>query len=146
MPPRATDRWVFTASPASTNRSPTTLTDVMGDAACVHAGTPIAAIRRLFADHRVGGVVAVDDLGRPIGFVTPRDLVDEVAPTEPPARAQDVMMPVTFTLPEHAPWSLAARLMTTEGISHLIVVDRARRVVGTVSALQLVRAWLDEHD
>jgi CBS domain-containing protein len=57
----------------------------------------------------------------------------------------DVMMPVAFTLNETAPLSRAAALMSYEGVHRLPVVDSENRVVGILSASDVVR-WIGASD
>lgn len=132
-----------------------TVAAVMSAAVCVRDTTTVDAVRVLFSDHRVTAVAVVDPDGSPIGFLTPRDLVtgciDDLDECERvsddaglryeamPRPVRDVMMPFAFTIDERTPLDTAAKLMACEGISHVAVIDRARRVVGLVSALDVVR-------
>jgi CBS-domain-containing membrane protein len=131
-----------------------TVAAVMSAALCIHDDTPIDSVRWLFDDQGVSAVAVVDPAERAIGFITPRDLMVE-DPTEEwaargsvppgfhvepvPRFARDVMMPFAFSVAPSTPIISAARLMVFEGISHLAVLDRANRVVGLVSALDVVK-------
>jgi IMP dehydrogenase len=90
--------------------------------------SPIDSARLIFADDRVHVLPVVDADGKPIGFVTPRDVLDEA-----PA-IRDVMTPFALDVPAETPLILAARLMVFGGFSHLPVVDREGCVVGILSA------------
>lgn len=57
----------------------------------------------------------------------------------------EIMMPIAFTLPETAPVSRAAALMALEGVHRIPVVSGEGRVVGIVSALD-VMGWIARED
>lgn len=111
---------------------------------CVRAdlGTD-SLISMLFAlDLR--SVPVVDDEGRPLGVVSRSDLLrhrrDALAGV-----VADVMMCMTFSLPESATLSRAAAVMAYEGVHQIPVVASDGRIVGLISALDVVR-WLAQHD
>lgn len=125
---------------------------VMTAPLCVYEGVLLDDARRMLADNRFSAATVVDPAGIAIGFVTPRDLMRDGPPGSGGAGAgaaprvsrveravRDVMMPFAFTVRLGTSIATAARLMVCEGISHLPVVDRVCRVVGMVSALDLVR-------
>jgi CBS domain-containing protein len=58
-----------------------------------------------------------------------------------PTRVVDIMMPVSFSMPEDAPVSRAAALMALEGVHRIPIVAADGSVVGIVSALDVLR-WL----
>jgi CBS domain-containing protein len=128
---------------------------VMSAAVCVHETASVDTLKSLFLDNRVSAVAVVDPQGTPIGIVTPRDLMME-EPVEAhecelvpdttdglrfectPRAVRDVMMPFAFSVDETTTLTTAAQLMVFEGISHIAVIDRDHRVVGVVSALDVV--------
>jgi CBS domain-containing protein len=55
------------------------------------------------------------------------------------AKVADVMTPVIYSVKESAPIEDVARLMREKRV-HRIIVERARRVVGLISALDLIAA------
>lgn len=57
----------------------------------------------------------------------------------------EIMMPIAFTLPESAPVSRAAALMALEGVHRVPVVSEDGKVVGIVSALDVLR-WVARED
>ena len=97
----------------------------------VFAQSPIDTARMIFADDRVHVLPVVDPEGKPIGFVTPRDVLNEA-----PA-IRDVMTPFALDVPAETPLAIAARLMVFGGFSHLPVVDREGCVVGVLSAFDV---------
>jgi CBS domain-containing protein len=63
----------------------------------------------------------------------------------PGATVGDIMTPVTFTLTEDASVSRAAALMAFERVHRVPVVDAGGKVVGIVSALDVL-GWLGRED
>jgi CBS domain-containing protein len=54
-------------------------------------------------------------------------------------------MPIAMSLDAHATVGQAARVMSAERIHHVLVVDDDRRLIGVVSALDIVH-WLARND
>jgi CBS-domain-containing membrane protein len=54
---------------------------------------------------------------------------------------RDIMMPLSFTLPESAPIARAAALMAYEGVHRVVVISPAGNVVGILSSLDVL-GWL----
>ncbi len=144
----------------------TTLSEIMTrTVSCVAANLEVEAVTTLLLEQSISAVPVVDAAGRPIGVVSKTDLVrwyhdDRDAETttatdgpEPGMTTRtisrftvaDVMMPMAFTLTEEAPVAYAAALMAVEDVHHLPIVSADGRVVGIVSALDIVR-WLAHHD
>jgi CBS domain-containing protein len=144
----------------------TALSEIMTrDVACVAADLSIEALGTLMLTQAISAVPVVDTTGRPIGIASKTDLVrwyhdggedETAAPTDgaelgmstrtvPIASVADLMMPMAFTLTEDAPVAYAAALMAVEDVHHLPIVASDGRVVGIVSALDIVR-WLAHHD
>jgi CBS domain-containing protein len=144
----------------------TALSEIMTrDVSCVAAGVEVDAVTTLLLDQNISAVPVVDALGKPIGVVSKTDLVrwyhddrdaETTTATAGPERGMttrtvsqftvaDVMMPMAFTLTEDAPVAYAAALMAVEDVHHLPIVSGDGRVVGIVSALDIVR-WLAHND
>jgi CBS domain-containing protein len=148
----------------------TRISQVMtADVHCVTADVSVEALTALFVAKNIGAAPVVDRDGSPIGMVSKTDLIrdqyERGDTTEQPslrlqsrdleielgegfhleriARATvgEIMMPIAFTLEEHAPLGDAAALMATEGIHHLPVVSSDGKVVGMLSALDILR-WV----
>lgn len=144
----------------------TTLSEIMTrDVSCVSSDLDVATVATMLLDQHISAVPVVDAVGKPIGIVSKTDLVrwyhderDAEVPaaidgpepgmttrTAPLFTVADLMMPMAFTLTEEAPVAYAAALMAVEDVHHLPIVSGDGRVVGIVSALDIVR-WLAHHD
>jgi CBS-domain-containing membrane protein len=62
-----------------------------------------------------------------------------------PARVRDIMMPCVLRISEGASIDEAAALMASEGVHRIVVVAASKRVVGMVSALDVLK-WLARQD
>lgn len=122
----------------------------------VRADLSVGALAALFVEHHISGAPVINETGAPIGVVSKTDLVrnchehgnlaaDNLPPRIANMRVADIMMPLTFSLPEDAPISRAAALMAFEGVHRLFVVSPTGEVTGILSALDVLR-WLAEHD
>ncbi len=122
--------------------SSTAIGDIMtADVYCARADLPLLALARLFEEHNIGCVPVVDDKGRPVGVVSPRDLLH----AEPGARVGNVMTALMFVLPDNATVSEAAALMALERVHHLPIVTDDGKVAGIVSSLDIL-AWMARED
>jgi CBS domain-containing protein len=108
----------------------------------------------LVVHNRIGCVPVVEDPGRPVGMITKLDLVEHLlaagrdepdARRPPPFTAGELMMPLAITLGEKASVAHAAALMAAEEIHHVPIVDSGGRMIGIVSAMDIVR-WLARND
>ncbi|MEU5460979.1 CBS domain-containing protein [Streptomyces althioticus] len=126
---------------------------------------PFKEIARLLAENDVTAVPVVDDLDRPVGVVSEADLLRKTADQADPAgriavprleawerakaegsRAEELMSaPPVCARPE---WSVveAARLMETQHVKRLPVVDETDRLLGVVSRGDLLRVFLRRDD
>ncbi len=103
-------------------------------------GDPIASVARKMRDARVGSVV-VTRSERPIGIVTDRDLALRVVAEERNAtttRVSDVVTYGPFVLQESDEIETAVRSMREHGVRRMPVVDADGRLIGMVSADDLV--------
>jgi CBS-domain-containing membrane protein len=139
---------------------------------CVRPELAIDSLIAMLIALDLRSVPVVDDAGRPIGVVSRSDLLRHWREGEtgvPPLRAAgpyagqgeylgggfhadqesesvaDVMMCMSFSLPETATLSRAAAIMAYEGVHRIPVVAADGRVVGLISSLDVVR-WLARHD
>jgi len=140
---------------------------------CVRADLGIDTLMSLLVGFELRAVPVVDESGRPVGVVSRSDLVehwyesDSTTPTRlrargrgtsrgeylgggfhalPPAQTvADVMMYIAFTLCEDTSLSHAAALMAYEAVPRIPVVSFEGKVVGIVTAMDVVR-WLAQHD
>ncbi len=131
------------------------VTEIMSrDTTCAHRDLEATALVDLLVQGHLSCIPVVEEPGRPIGMVTKLDLVErlfmaESADPEMPGRlpetASDLMMPLAITLAEHATVAHVAALMARESIHHVPIVDGAGRLIGVVSAMDVVR-WLAAND
>lgn len=132
---------------------------------CVKADLPIERLIPLLVDENIGGVPVVDDQGCPLGMVSKTDLLAEEADRADAAELQSEFPPVGELLlgaqsqvsGRHTAGELmstpllsvlhtdaiarAAELMAARHIHRLGVIDERGRLVGVISASDLVR-WL----
>ncbi|MGX4695319.1 CBS domain-containing protein [Streptomyces sp. JNUCC 63] len=123
--------------------------------------TPFKELVRLLEENDVTAVPVVDELDRPMGVVSEADLLRKSADQADPsgrtpiphleawerakaegARAEELMSaPAVCARPE---WTVveAARLMETQDVKRLPVVDEADRLLGIVSRGDLLRIFL----
>ncbi|WP_369386569.1 CBS domain-containing protein [Streptomyces sp. CG1] len=123
--------------------------------------TPFKELVRLLAENDVTAVPVVDELDRPMGVVSEADLLRKSADQADPSgrtpvpnleawerakaegsRAEELMSaPAVCARPE---WSVveAARLMESQHVKRLPVVDEADRLLGIVSRGDLLRIFL----
>jgi len=132
-----------TAHPHCADRTPVRAI-MTGHVKCVRPDTELAEVCDLLTTESISGAPVVDEAGHAIGIISRTDLIHrELLP--PGATVDDLMMPMAFTLPEHASVAQAAALMAYEGVHRLPVLDTAGAVIGIVSALDIAR-WVARHD
>jgi CBS domain-containing protein len=124
------------------------------DVVCARADLPTRQVIDLVVNNYIGCLPVVDEAGQPIGMITKRDLVeplanrvaDKLAWCELSASsAEQLMLPLVFTLDDHATVLQAAAMMALEDLHHVPVVSRKGRLIGVVSSLDIVR-WLVKND
>jgi CBS domain-containing protein len=158
--------------PTAADRTPVSAV-MTSDVICVGPDVTIETLTALLLERGFSGVPVVDQNGHPIGVVSKTDLLRELSedgestvfsPLDTRAKNRmdvlgggyhvesltratvgEVMMPVAFTLSEHAPIAQAAALMAFEGVHRIPVVSAEGEVVGLVSSLDILR-WLAEQD
>lgn len=109
-------------------------------------------VQALFRRHRCRHVPVVGEDGRPVGIVSDRDVLEVVSPfvdtaseaerdkrtIERPVR--ELMTPAPHTAAASTPLAEAAERMVTDVISSLLVIDEAGRLVGILTARDVLRA------
>jgi CBS domain-containing protein len=101
----------------------------------------------LLIDKRIGAVVVVNETGRPVGIVSERDIVRELAKTEtvlnePVSRVMTI--DVIIARPGDDTKAVS-KTMTVKRFRHLPVMDH-HELVGIVSIGDVVKAQLDEYE
>lgn len=125
------------------------------DLICARADLDVRIAVGLMVKHHIGCIPVIDERQRPIGVITKLDIVEQIdaamssaeagSPLPEdlrPCCADEVMMPLAFTLSEHATAAQAAALMMSEDIHHVIVVAPDDRICGVVSSRDLVGCLL----
>ena len=101
----------------------------------------------LLVDQRIGAVVVVEVTGRPVGIVSERDVVRELAKNEnvlnePVSR---VMTSDVIIARPGDDTKAVSKTMTVKRFRHLPVMDH-HELVGIVSIGDVVKAQLDEYE
>ncbi len=110
---------------------------------CVGSDQPLRAVAALMWGHDIGSVV-VEEAGRPVGVVTERDVVAQVAQGADvdQVTARHVMTPHVVSARLGDPLSDAALTMLEERIRHLPVLDEFGHVTAVLSVRDLMRPLL----
>jgi CBS domain-containing protein len=101
----------------------------------------------LLVDKRIGAVVVVDETGRPVGIVSERDIVRELAKNEH-VLSEPVSRVMTIDVIIARPGDdtkAVSKTMTVKRFRHLPVMDH-HELVGIVSIGDVVKAQLDEYE
>jgi CBS-domain-containing membrane protein len=127
----------------------------------VTAHQTVQELLALFVDQGISAVPVVDEQGHPIGFVSKTDVVREFhrsgsgahrnsrPPVQPWWDAErlahlqvgEIMTPSVYTFPRETTVADAMAAMAFEGIHHLPVVDASGKLLGMLSALDVLD-WL----
>jgi len=113
-------------------------------------GRAVSAVPVVDADHRVIGIVSEADLihkvdtarPEPHSWLLERKRVRDAREKANADFARDLMTAPAITISEDESVAVAARLMYTEGIKRLPVVDADSHLVGIVSRSDLLRPYL----
>ncbi|HWD45010.1 MAG TPA: CBS domain-containing protein [Actinomycetota bacterium] len=108
------------------------------DVVCARADASYEELVSLLATRRVDAVPVVDDRGCVLGVVSGADLPLRAGATV----ATELMSQPAVTIGPSATVAEAARRLHAEGVKRLPVVDALGRLVGIVSRLDLLKAFL----
>ncbi|MBI2961428.1 MAG: CBS domain-containing protein [Betaproteobacteria bacterium] len=118
----------------------------------VTRGTRLDEAARLMREHHVGSLVVVDETAigrRPVGIITDRDIVIEVAAMGVPlatVTAEEAMAPDLMTgLVTDPVWDTVAR-MREKGVRRLPVVDRDGVLQGILTVDDLLELLTEHFD
>lgn len=105
------------------------------------ASTTVDDAARSLTFHQVSGAPVLDH-GRIVGVVSKSDLVDPRYRGTPEARptVREAMTRVVRAVRPGDPAMMAVRLMANEGMHRALVVDERGKLVGIVSAMDVLRA------
>ena len=105
-------------------------------------GTALREVLGLMREHKVGSVIAQDEIGRVAGIFTERDLLNRVVLDQPGLDAKldaplaQVMTPAPLCLDENASAFDAALLMAQHGVRH-VPVTRGGTLLGVIGERDL---------
>jgi CBS domain-containing protein len=102
---------------------------------------------KLLVDKRIGAVVVVNDAGHPVGIVSERDVVRELAKNEHVLNepVSHVMTSDVIIARPGDDTRAVSKTMTVKRFRHLPVMDH-HELVGIVSIGDVVKAQLDEYE
>ena len=92
-------------------------------------------LRQVMHEHRVSAMPVVNTDHEPVGIVTAADLIGDHAEGTP---ISTFMSSPVYTVPAYDGPHIAARIMRNHHIHHVVVTE-SKRVVGMVSAYDLLR-------
>ena len=124
----------------------------------VTAQQPVRELLALFVDKGISAAPVVDEQGRPIGFVSKTDVVRQYRRLGPRERHEIdahvqpwwdaerlaqltvsvIMTPTVYTFSPETTVADATAAMAFEGMHHLPVVEASGKLVGMVSALDVL--------
>ena len=105
----------------------------------VLADQTVAEAAALFADESIGGAPVCDPKGRVVGMLTKTDVAECVAAHETERLVEEVMNPEVISVSASDRLERAIAVMAFEGVHRLIVLDDAHRLVGIVTAMDVMR-------
>jgi CBS domain-containing protein len=107
----------------------------------VGVGVSVRDVVRVMYENSIGSIVIVDDVGRPIGIFTERDLLRLVAQGASLESPVDTVMSRDLVVVKGVEGVVrAAMLMSEHRIRHLPVVDDEGKLVGVISVRDVVDA------
>lgn len=125
------------------------------------APQPVRELLALFVDQGISAVPVVDEQGKPVGFVSKTDVVRQLHGPHPGERREidhqvqpwwdaerlsqltvgEIMTPTVYTFTPETTVADAVAAMAFEGLHHLPVVETSGKLVGMVSALDVLE-WM----
>jgi CBS domain-containing protein len=105
----------------------------------VGPGDKVAYVRKVMLGQGIHAVPVFDEEERPLGIVTATDLID--APHDE-MDVVDIMTSEVVTVPQGDAVSVAARVMRTRRLHHLLVTDEDE-IVGILSSFDLLKVVED---
>ena len=107
----------------------------------VGVGVSVRDVVRVMYENSIGSIVIVDDVGRPIGIFTERDLLRLVAQGASLDSPVDSVMSRDLVVVKDVEGVVrAAMLMSEHRIRHLPVVDDEGKLMGVISVRDVVDA------
>lgn len=109
----------------------------LSEAAIAERRACVSEVADMFVEFGVSVVLVVDNESSLCGLVTHGDIVKCL--DSPATPVEDVMSTQIVSLSTESSVACAAALMSTEGITHIVVTDRRGGCAGVVSALDIAR-------
>jgi CBS domain-containing protein len=101
----------------------------------------IKEVVKLMAEKNIGSVIIVNELNKPVGIVTERDIIRALAQGKTlENKVSEIMSSSLITIKEDSPITSALTLMRTYNIRHLPVVDDSGNLKGVISIRDVVKA------
>ena len=115
----------------------------------VHTILPDRTIKEavsLLSRHNIGALVVIDDMGRPIGILSERDIVHAAARADTilAQKVSSVMTEHIITGTPHDDIRSVERTMTDKHIRHIPVMDQGQ-LIGIVSIGDVVKVQLEQY-
>ena len=98
-------------------------------------------VRQLLDRNAISSVPVVDSEGQPVGVVSVTDLAHDLKAGTP---INTIMTQKVYVVPKYEDTSIAARVMRNHKIHH-VVVTHEKKVVGILSAFDLLKLVEDHH-
>jgi CBS domain-containing protein len=107
--------------------------------------TSVKEIANRMKDKNVSSLVVVDELGKPVGLVTERDLVRKVCTLDvlsKSVRIGEIMSSPVITITSDKSPSDAADVMLQKDVRHLLIIDKdkSNEFVGLITPLDFLRS------
>jgi CBS domain-containing protein len=110
------------------------------DVVAVVPGMPLAEAADLLMHYRIHGAPVVDDAGQLVGMLSLVDLAGRIG-----RNVRDIMASQPLSAPEDAPIEEVAAMMLEQMVRRVPIV-RGGRVVGIVSASDIIQLFLNLHE
>ena len=107
--------------------------------------TSVKEIANRMKDKNVSSLVVVDELGKPVGLVTERDLARKVCTLDvlsKSVRIGEIMSSPVITITSDKSPSDAADVMLQKDVRHLLIIDKdkSNEFVGLITPLDFLRS------
>ena len=118
-----------------------------------HSNNTAHHVATILTRHRIGSVLVIDKDVTPIGIITERDLVKRVCLESLNASkvlVEDIMSSPLITIMAYDSVDTASRIMISNKIKRLPVVESDNRIIGIISVTDITRnlakILLDDHN
>jgi len=95
----------------------------------------IARIKRIIQRNHIGVIPVIDKHNIPVGIISTVDLLNE---SNDQTNARAIMTEDVYTIPQYDDISIAARIMRSHHVHHLVVTHE-QKIVGLLSAFDLIK-------